>query len=228
MWALYFSRVMRYEIFLELTSKVRNVFFLAVSLLFILSGAVNVGLTGFLFAVPFLVAFFVLIKSYSKKYKYSLLAVVAIVCVFFIWDKPNDKIIFPYIGAKAEVVSGWAYAKASDSNYFHLIPPESIDSWQNQSDDTSPLELVILDKNLELTMERVESEYPTLVLSFTIVFIDSNGVNYSIFPETLQKGISLGDIKSAELKGVESFQSIWTRNLGLLMLWPILPKIIFN
>ena len=48
---------MKYEIFVDLIPSVRNAFFLAVSLLFILSGAVNLGLTGFIFAVPFLIAF---------------------------------------------------------------------------------------------------------------------------------------------------------------------------
>ena len=219
---------MRYQIFLDLTSTIRNVFFLAVSLLFILSGAVNVGLTGFLFAGPFLIAFFILIKNYDKKYKYSLITLVAIVCAFFIWNKPYNKIIFPYIGSKAEVVSGWAYVKTSDSNHFHLITPESINSWQDESDNINILELVVIDKNLQLTMDRVESKYPSLVLTLYIFFTDSNGVNYSIYPETLIKAIAVGDIKSDELKGVESFQSTWTKYLGTLMVWPILPMVVFN
>jgi hypothetical protein len=214
--------------FWALTSTVRNVFFLTVTLLFILSGAVNVGLTGFLFALPFVIAFFILIKNYNKKYKYSLITVVAIICVFFIWNKPYNKIIFPYIGSEAEVVSGWAYVKTSDSNYFHLITPESIDSWQNESDNINLLELVVLDKNLQLTMDRVELEYPTLVLSFKIFFTDSDGVNYSIYPETLMEAIAAGDIKSDELKGVKNFQSTWTKYLGTLMAWPMLPMIMFN
>ena len=219
---------MRYEIFLALTSTVRNVFFLTVTLLFILSGAVNVGLTGFLFALPFVVAFFILIKNYNKKYKYSLMTVVTIICVFFIWNKPYNKVIFPYIGSGAEVISGWAYVKTSDSNYFHLITPESLESWQNESDNINLLELVVLDKNLQITMDRVELEYPTLVLSFKIFFTDSNGVHYSIYPETLMEAITAGDIKSDELKGVKNFQSTWSKYLGTLMLWPMLPMIIFN
>ena len=221
---------MRYEIFLDLTSTVRNVLFLAVSLLFIFSGAVNLGFSGFLFAIPFLIAFFILIKNYRKKYKYSLITVVAIICVFFLWNKPNNKIIFPYIGSKAEIVSGWAYVKTSDSNYFYLITPESIDWWQNESDNSYPLELVVLDKSLELTMDRVEPEieYPTFILSLKIFFTDSNGVNYYIYPEELLKGIAVGDIKSDELKRVESFQSIWTNYLGNLMYWPMLPMMLFN
>ncbi len=221
---------MRYEIFLDLTSTVRNVFFLTVSLLFILSGAVNVGFSGFFFAIPFLIVFFKLIKNYSKKYKYSLITVVAIVCMFFIWDKPNNKIIFPYIDSQAEIVAGWAYIKTSDTNYFYLIAPESIDRWKNYSDNTSPIELVVLDKNLELTMVSVESEteYPTFITYFKIIFTDSNGVNYYMYPERLLKGIAVGDIKSNELKGVKSFQSTWTKYLGNIMLWPMLPIIIFN
>jgi hypothetical protein len=221
---------MRYEIFLDLTSTVRNILFLAVSLLFIFSGAVNLGFSGFFFAIPFLTLFFKLIKNYRKKYKYSLITITAIICVFFIWNKPNNKIIFPYIGAKAELVSGWAYVKTSDSNYFYLITPESIDRWKNESDNSKPLELVVLDKNLRLTMDRVEpeTEYPTFVLNFKVLFTDSNGVNYYIYSEELLKGIALGDIKSDELMRVESFQSIWTNYLGNLMYWPMLPMMIFN
>ena len=220
---------MKHEFFLELISKSgRNDFFLAVSLLFILGGVVNIGITGFLFAIPFLFTFFMLVKHYSRQSKYSLIILVVTVCVFFIWNKPKNTLIFPYLGSKAEVVSGWAYVKTYDSNNLHLIPPENIETWKKNLDSKYLLELVILDKNIELTMDRVELTYPEFVLSLTIIFTDSNGVNYSIFPEELIKGVAINDIKSKQLKGVESYQSTWTEYLGNLMLWPMLPIIIFN
>lgn len=205
-----------------------NVFFLAVSLLFILGGVVNIGVTGFFWALPFVFTFFILIKHYSRQSKYSLIILVVTVCVFFIWDKPKNTLIFPYLGSKAEVVSGWAYTKTYDSNSLHLIPPEDIEFWKEQLDSKYLLELVVLDKNIELTMDRVEFTYPEFVLSVRIIFTDADGVNYSIFPKTLIKGVAIGEIKSEQLKGVESFQSTWTEYLGNLMAWPMLPIIIFN
>ena len=205
-----------------------NVFFLAVSLLFILGGVVNIGVTGFFWALPFVFTFFILIKHYSRQSKYSLIILVVTVCVFFIWDKPKNTLIFPYLGSKAEVVSGWSYTKTYDSNSLHLIPPEDIEFWKEQLDSKYLLELVVLDKNIELTMDRVEFTYPEFVLSVRIIFTDADGVNYSISPKTLIKGVAIGEIKSEQLKGVESFQSTWTEYLGNLMAWPMLPIIIFN
>ncbi|MEZ9369131.1 hypothetical protein AB4140_09955 [Shewanella sp. 10N.286.51.B2] len=220
---------MRLDLLIAFISKpTKDIVFLTVSLLFIFAGAVNLGFTGFLWATPFMVLFFIIIRDYHKRLKYSLIIIVSMVFAFFMWDKPTNKLIFPYLGAKVELVSGWGYQGAAYSNQFYLIKPDNIENWRQRSHTNDPFEVVLFDENVTLTMDRVEISHPSFGLSLGVIFTDANGNEFYISPDSLINSVAIGDILSEQLTGVESTQSAWSNNIGLLMAWPMLPVILFS
>lgn len=222
---------MKHEFFLELISdSVRRIFFIVLSIIFILGGAVNIGATGLVFALPFIFILLNKLDYYGKLIKKITIIIMVIVCMFFIWNKPQNAFIFPHLSAEIEIPAEWAYARVSDSTYHPLIPPERISSWRTdmESEPDYILWLSVSEKNFIATMNRVEVSHEMFVTRLRIIFKDTSGKMYSITPKDLIKAVAIGSIKSSDLKGIENFQSTWSKYLGNLMFWPIFPILLFS
>jgi hypothetical protein len=226
-----FRDFMMREYFLELIlDTIGRIFFIVISIFFVLGGAVNIGITGLVFALPFIVYLFYKLDYYGTFVKNITIIVLLIVCTFFLWDKPKNALIFPHLGAEIEVPAGWAYMRVSESTSHFLVPPERINYWKAdmESDPDYILWLKVSEKSIIATMSRVDISYEMNLTRLNVVFKDSSGMLFSITPKELIKAVTIGTIQSKNLKGVESFQSTWSQYLGNLMLWPSLPLFIFS
>ncbi|TWX45739.1 hypothetical protein [Colwellia hornerae] len=222
---------MKDEFFLELISEsVRRIFFIVLSITFILGGAVNIGATGLVFAMPFIFILFNKLDYYQKFTKNITIVILSIICVFFVWNKPQNSLIFPHLNTEIEISAEWAYARISDSTYHPLIAPEHINSWKTdmKSEPDYILRLTVSEKNIFAVMNRVEITHEMFATRLRIIFKDSSGKMYSITPKALIKAVAIGSIKSIDLQGIENFQSTWSHYLGNLMFWPVFPVLLFS
>ncbi len=228
---IFFREVMKHQFFLELISdSVRRISLIALCIIFILGGAVNIGVTSLAFALPFVFILFYKLDTYGRAIKNRTIIVLSVVCMFFIWNKPQNSLIFPYLNAQIEVPAGWAYMRVSESTSHPLVPPEDINSWKTdmESDPDYILWLKVSEKSILATMHSVEIRYEMNLTRLNVVFKDASGKLFSITPKELIKAVAFGTIQSNDLNGVESFQSTWSQYLGNLMLWPSLPLFLFN
>jgi len=201
---------------------VQKTFTISICALFIVGGAANNGMTGCLMAVPFLIVFFLKLKSYDTRIRVFWLLLLILICAPLEWNKPKNTILYPYLDTTAKIKSGWGYEKYSD--YYVLISPESIEL-ERKSKKILPLihsrNIVVFDKDIRVKMDRMHvshSEFQTRLLP---VYLADDGAEYLIFSDDLTNGVSTGTIESSPLMGVESLQSSWTMSLSNLMLWPM-------
>jgi len=197
---------------------------------FVLGGAVNIGITGLLFALPFMSYLFYKLDYFGTFVKNTTIIILSIVCTFFLWDKPQNSLIFPHLGAEIEVPAGWAYMRVSESTSHFLVPPDKINDWKAdmESNPDYILWLKVSEKSIISTMSRVDITYEMNLVRLKVVFKDASGMFFSITPKELIKAVAIGTIQSKDLKGVESFQSTWSEYLGNLMFWPSLPFLLFS
>lgn len=215
------------ELILDSTGRI---FFIAMSIIFVLGGAVNIGATGLVFALPFVVYLFYKLNYYGASVKKTTLITLSIVCTFFLWDKPKNPLIFPYLGAEIKIPAGWAYMKTSENTSLTLVPPERINYWKKnmESDPGYILWLKVSNKSTIATMSSVEITYVMNLTRLHVVFKDASGKLFNITPKELIKAVAISTIKSKDLQGVESLQSPWSQYLGNLMFWPSLPFFLFS
>ncbi|WNC67256.1 hypothetical protein RI845_12080 [Thalassotalea nanhaiensis] len=201
------------NLYLEL--KFIDRFLLPICFIFILSGAANNGFTSFFFALPFVVLFCIRLLSYKKETRNAILIVTALVCIPLL-PKEMNTLYYPNIGAEIQIDAAWGYAKYHDSEYLSLWKREFIES-DSRADIkgrfTAPL---------TLRMTKVSASHPSMGVSLWPVFVDSNGVEYTISESSLLSSLKDGSIQSHDFSGVNNLQSRWTFFLGLLMSWPLI------
>lgn len=201
--------------------KFKDRFILPICFIFILGGAANIGLTSFFMSLPFWILFYWRLCNYKKQTKIIVLLVTILTCSPLI-PKEDNPLFFPDIGEKIQIDSNWVFKKYSDSKYLSLWKYDPLD---NDSYATSTVQI---NKTIRLEMIKVSVSHPELGTSLWPVFIDKNGVEYTISESSLIEGVKDGSIISHDLIGTTNLQSRWTFYLGLLMGWPLIPIILLS
>jgi len=221
-----------------------NISLLALSILFMAGGAVNNGFTWFLLAIPFVILFFIQLRYFSKIQVAGILIVVIVILIPLGWNHPENRLLYPYLGAVAEFQQGWGYEQFSDSKYFSLVSPESVPfsrKFAASQPEFFTLKLVMLDGPVVMTMVRVGASHPDFSTVLRPIFKDSKGDLFSVNSDRLLEGIENGTVISDDLQNVKSLptgglnqgefkilQSRWSWLLGNLMYGPLFPFIIIS
>ena len=108
----------------------------------------------------------------------------------------------------------------------YLFSPERISS--SREHDKSPPEFYIFEEAIQMHMVKMSVSHAELGTELKPIFFFFYRNLFSIFADNLIEAIKKGTIKSNDLQGVEDLQSLWTRCLGNLMYWPLIPMIILS
>lgn len=191
--------------------------------LFLISGAVNRGFSGYLFAIPFVVPFlFALFYStFCVKTRVIWFLVVAVTFGYFRWNPAENRLIYPYIGDQFTVSCNWQAVRYpleyTGHRYITLIPLDE------EIDQRYAIETVSFDCQHSLTLVRVFEHHADFGTQYHSVFATADGKEVVIDNYRFEKAVERGDLVHPELRSSYLLQSRWSFNLSMLMMWPALP-----
>ncbi len=200
--------------------KTKQFLILFVCLIFIAAGAVNQGGSAFLFALPFVVAFIYVLRSFSIKTKITLIAVAAILIVPLAWKHEVNKMIYPWIGSEFIATCDWEAIQYepgyTDYSYATLVQKGAeideqyvINRFEIPCDDT-----------WELT--RVFVQHPDLGTLYYPVFSIA-GYEATMSGHALDDAFKSQMLVHSQIHSSGELQSEWTNSLSLLMMWVAIP-----
>ncbi len=187
------------------------------------AGAVNTGVSGFVFAVPFAIAYLFLIRKLGKKKIIQFVLPLFLVLVVLNWNHPTNRIIFPYIGDEFKADCGWEFIK-HDEEYqgydFYIL--------ERSEKELSPEHIIFrqkIDCESQWVLNSVEISHQDLGTSFSPVF-SINGTKGIIPNYKLDGALKDNYLQHENIHKPNDFQSPWTFYLSFLMAWPFLPLIL--
>lgn len=200
---------------------------------FIVSGALNVGLTGFWFATPFMVAIILLATKLGAKWR-SLSIYFVTFCILFSLTIYYNPLVFPVLwaGEKIEIVKDSLYQSFSDSSggftekeyvYGNWPTPDQQKQLNNFLLNDSITSLTIIDNNG--TPEQGHVLYKLKAgqkLSIKRIYnfggVDSTNKNYLLSDIG---SFNQEDIDKKYIKiNTGTIQAPWSIKIGDLMNWP--------
>ena len=203
---------------------------IGVSILFILGGSVNNGWTGFFWAIPFCVLLIFQLLKISRLIAVIVTAVVAAVSIF-VWEHPENKLIYPFLGSEVSFLPGWVDMQFSDSADRSLSPPEDA-KFQLKHEKVQPEFYArpsrVIENIVPMKLVSVKVTHADLGTQLLPIMEDIDGNRYSLADDELLEGIKNGTANSSDLQNIKSLQSSWSVWLGNLMFWPATPVIIFG
>ena len=196
--------------------------------LFILGGSINRGWSGFFWVIPFVLGLLVIIWPWSMTYKALAVLSVAIPCSVLAWDKSSNSLLYPYLSEQATFQVTWGLTSHGDVS--DLISPDLIHIYTSETRHgvMYQQQFTALTEPLTLTLQQVDVSNADFGEQRIAIFSDDAGHLYVVYEDSLLRGVAQGTVVSNALNGVTSLQSAWTRYLDLLMMWPMLPVILFS
>ncbi len=207
--------------------------FIAVSIIFSLGGAFNVGMTGFWMATPFMLLLVVLSLKRSRGYA-VLSSVFVVICIIINLTIDKNPLVFPVLreGTQVEISKNSLYRKFNDESG-SFVKEEDIytnkptTEQQNQLDsflkDDGASSTQISESDSIQTIYKLESNQRFPILGvYNFGGIDSKNQNYlvTIFGHVAEDEIREGNIRIIPDVPI---QSRWSKYFGNLMYWPVVP-----
>ncbi len=197
-----------------------RLFFLLLSGLFVLSGAVNQGFSLFIFAVPFLIWFVFLSLLFSHAVRImSFCFLILCYCSYNAASEGTNKIFYPYVGSTITLSGEWLSVKNA------IIYPKI-------GEDISGRNLSHVDFNngTKCIIDAVEVTHPDFT-EVRVAMVSCNNKVYEVRESTINeyygKGIYMEGVSN---KGGETevlLQSEWSLRLSDIMAWPLIFLILF-
>ncbi len=220
-----------------------NISFIIISILFSLGGAFNVGTTRFWMSVPFM--FILILLSFKRNIKYGIATIIfIIVCIIINLTIYKNSFVFPILksGVSVEIQKDGLYESFSDGSgsfvdekniYINKPTQEQQEQLDNFLKDDSLSLIKIVDSATVssddiITIHKVKAGQKLPILRvFNFGGIDSQNQNYLV--------TELGDINEDEIEKGSIIitqntlvQSKWSKYLGNLMYYPLVPILFLN
>lgn len=200
--------------------------YLVLCAFFIVGGFANNGFSGIYPAVPFAAFAGILIRKIPISKSMPVLLITVTLSFLVGLNQDSNKLLYPHIGSDVELLPGWGFHQFSDSDIYSLVSPDSV-QFTLENEAAQPYyykkEMEFFNGKRTMTIEKVSVSHPDFATILSPILVDDNGVKYQIFESKLFEQIEKGTINSEALEVVSSLQSEWTRILGNLMYWVILP-----
>ncbi|CAV18409.1 Conserved hypothetical protein; putative exported protein [Vibrio atlanticus] len=205
--------------------KIKLFLVLIICVLFIASGAVNQGFSGFFMSLPFMITLIYTLKGCSFKVKVSSIVVVAILITPLVWKHEENKIIYPWIGDEFVADCGWKAVKYEQSytgyNYETLIPKGA------KVDEQYVISQRLISCDASWKLIRVFVHHPDLGTLYYPVFSITN-VEATMSGYELNDAFEAKTLNHSQINYSYELQSEWTNNLSSLMMWPTIPILLLN
>lgn len=216
---------------------------IALSILFSIGGAFNVGFTGFWMAVPFMLLLgFLTFKKSRIVFVYSLGFI--LLCVIINLTIYKNPLVFPVLkkGTKIEVVNESLYRKSSDESGSFIkaddiyineptqLQKEALNNFLNNYSSSS-LEIsdsaISTKNNIAIIFKFRKEQKIDIKGVYNYGAIDSSNANYLItkFGNIGEDAVRQGNIRVLPNTPI---QSNWSKYLGNLMYWPVFPIILLT
>lgn len=181
----------------------------------------GIGITGFVPGLPF--AFPLIYLAWRLK-GWALLLVTTSALAPLAWvlgsDPASSRIHYPAIGAEVTVPTGWGYVHYPRDRMSYLYSPEKLARRQGT---TSEQPAHPFSAEVRLTVQRVVTQHPDLVLRYEALLADAHGEVYQINESDLLQAVADGKLAAPALAGRSSLHWPPMRWLGNLMWWPLAP-----
>ena len=196
---------------------------LVICCLFILSGAVNNGITRWLYGIPFVFLAIWLTHDWPGKIR-APLAIIMVLLSWLIWPSEDNRLIYPYVGESLYLEGDFVSVRYSGESHYYIhklneLPPADLLESQTGFGDKS-------DETLRtLLLSGVNTSHPDFSLKLYAILVDENGNHHFLSEDMLKEGINNGTISTSEhspLNTMESLQTRWSYWLGMGMAWPAL------
>lgn len=211
---------------------------IAISILFSIGGAFNVGMTGFWMATPFMLFLsFLTFKKNRMVFVSSLFFI--LVCIVINLTIYKNMLVFPILkkGVQIEVINDSLYRKFSDESGSFIKPSDvyineptqeqkdALNSFLN-NDTSSSIEIsdsaIVTQDNTQVIFKLKKEEKIVIKRVYNFGGIDSTNINYLV---TELGNMSEKEIEKGNIRIIPDIpiQSKWSRYLGNLMYWPVFP-----
>lgn len=200
--------------------KLKQLIILSVCLIFIAAGAVNQGVSGFLWSLPFVVAFIYVLRSFSVKAKIALMTFAATLIVPLAWKHEENKIIYPWIDSAFTATCAWEAIKYERGftgyDYATLVPKGA------EVEEQYVISRHVIPCDVDWKLTRVFVRHPNLGTLYYPVFSIA-GYEATMSGYELDDAIKSQTLSHSQIHSSYELQSEWTNSLSLLMMWAAIP-----
>ncbi|MGD8174292.1 hypothetical protein ACQEXU_21825 [Vibrio sp. TRT 21S02] len=200
--------------------KIRPILILSICVVFMMAGAANQGITGFIFSLPFVGLFIYKLKAFSVKAKIVSVITAAFLIAPLAWNHEKNKIIYPWLGDEFIASCGWEaikYEKKFTGYSYTTLVPRGAEIYEKYVISRDPIPC-----DVPWKLTRVLVMYPSLATTYYPVFSIA-GYEAVISGYELNNAFESQLIMHHQISSSYELQSKWTNYLSALMMWPAIP-----
>jgi hypothetical protein len=202
-----------------------KIILICVCALFTFGGAVNQGLSGFIFAIPFLLLWIILIFNSGKKIVIISLIVLLLILILYVLRVKESAIFFPANGKEIVLNQDACFTYSEDGKT--MYPPRDwvgYDSFKHCREEASIVNGI---KN-----SKIVSKGTKYIINSTYVSHQDMGENYIASVSNGEDSFNISDSQLFEFNDGTKFSQNHLRQPyfyypSMLMIWGVLPTVIY-